>query len=103
MSPAVEVAARAWFDRQQADRRDAARLRPDGRLWQWEDISAQDQHTYRALMAPVAEAVAAEVMTLHRAQPAKTAPVSGDVECGECGRAWPCRTAAVFSTGGGQR
>lgn len=56
---AVEVAARAWFDRQQSIRRDSDRLRPDGSLWQWEDHRPEDQRAYRALVEPIVTALAA--------------------------------------------
>lgn len=52
----VEAGARAWFNRQQAIRRDDGRLRPDGKPWQWEDLTADDQHAYRALARPIVEA-----------------------------------------------
>lgn len=54
---AVDVGARAWFDHQQAQRRDDGRLRGDGQLWQWEDLTPVDQHALRQLVLPVVTAV----------------------------------------------
>lgn len=56
-SAAIERAAQAWFDRIQAQRLDAARKRPDGQRWQWEDLTSDDQNGYRALVAPIVKAV----------------------------------------------
>jgi hypothetical protein len=50
---AIEAGARAWFDRIQAQRLDSGRKRPDGRLWQWEDLTDDDQRAYRALAEPI--------------------------------------------------
>lgn len=58
LTAAVDAGARAWFDRQQATRRDDARHRPDGQLWQWEDLTPLDQHAYRALVLPIVTAAA---------------------------------------------
>lgn len=54
---ATEAAARAWFDRQQGERRDAGRKRDDGALWHWEDLTKDDQRAYRAIVAPIVAAV----------------------------------------------
>lgn len=56
MTP-LEAAARAWFDRVQAERRDAGRKRPDGGPWQWEDLTDHDRAAYRALVTPIVAAV----------------------------------------------
>ncbi|KQY58329.1 hypothetical protein ASD11_01290 [Aeromicrobium sp. Root495] len=53
----LEAAARAWFDRQQANRTDAGRKREDGQLWQWEDLVESDKAAYRALVRPIVDAV----------------------------------------------
>jgi hypothetical protein len=58
---AVERAAVAWFDRVQSQRMDEGRKRPGGGLWTWDDLTADDQRAYRALVAPiVAAALAAD-------------------------------------------
>jgi hypothetical protein len=54
---AIEAGAKAWFDRQQAGRLDVGRKRPDGALWQWDDLTETDRRAYRALVAPVVAAV----------------------------------------------
>jgi hypothetical protein len=59
---AVEMGAKAWFDRIQAERLDADRRRPDGQLWQWEDLAESDRVAYRALVRPV---VAAALQVAH--------------------------------------
>lgn len=58
MTP-LDAAARAWFDRGQAQRLDAGRKRPDGQSWQWDDLTEDDRRAYRALVAPIVEAVEA--------------------------------------------
>lgn len=55
MTP-LDAAARAWFDRVQAQRLDAGRKRPDGQRWQWEDLTEDDRRAYRALVKPVVKA-----------------------------------------------
>lgn len=55
MTP-VEAAARAWFDRGQAARMDGARRRPDGKSWQWEDLTDHDRRAYCALVEPMVKA-----------------------------------------------
>lgn len=55
---AIEVAARAWCDRQQSTRRDSDRRRADGTPWQWEDHRPEDQRAYRALVEPIVAALA---------------------------------------------
>lgn len=55
MTP-IEAAARAWFDRTQAQRLDPGRKRPDGLLWQWEELTEDDRRAYRALVEPVVKA-----------------------------------------------
>lgn len=57
MSAAVERAARAWFDRQQATRMDAGAKRDDGKRWQWDDLTEDDKRAYRAIVAPIVKAV----------------------------------------------
>lgn len=54
---AVEAAARAWFDRGQAQRLDEGRKRPDGKRWRWEDLTEDDRVGYRALVQPIVVAV----------------------------------------------
>lgn len=54
---AVLIAARAWFDRQQAARMDAGRKRPDGQRWRWEDITDSDKRAYLALVEPIVKAI----------------------------------------------
>lgn len=66
---AVEAAARAWFDRQQATRRDADRFRPDGRPWQWDDLTDHDRTAYRALVAPIVTAAFEAVDPMNRPGP----------------------------------
>lgn len=53
----VDVAARAWFDHGQKGRMDAGRKRPDGQLWQWEDLRPIDQYAYRQVVLPVVTAI----------------------------------------------
>lgn len=93
----IETAAKAWFDRGQADRRDDGRWRDDTQtqVWQWEDLTDHDRATYRAVMAPVADAIAAPILALHHSQPTKTHPITEDYECAGCGRSWPCPTAQL--------
>lgn len=57
---AVERAAKAWFDRIQAQRLDAGRKRLDGQRWQWSDLTERDRNGYRALVAPIVRAVLTE-------------------------------------------
>lgn len=57
MSAAIEAAAKAWFDRGQAQRLDEGRKRPDGHRWQWEDLTEDDRRGYRALVKPIVAAV----------------------------------------------
>ena len=59
LTTATTAAARAWFDRGQRDRLDEGRKRPDGRRWQWEDLTPMDQHAYRSLVLPIVTAVLA--------------------------------------------
>lgn len=59
MNP-LETGAKAWFDRVQAQRLDAGRKRPDGRAWQWDDLTESDRVGYRALVRPVVESAEAE-------------------------------------------
>lgn len=56
MTAAVEAAAHAWFDRVQAQRLDAGRKRPDGNVWQWEDLTEDDRRAYRAIVEPIVTA-----------------------------------------------
>jgi hypothetical protein len=53
----IEAAARAWFDRIQAQRMDPGRKRPDGQRWQWDDLTEDDKRAYRAIVAPIVAAV----------------------------------------------
>lgn len=55
MTP-VEAAARAWFDRVQAQRMDSGGRRLDGQRWQWEDLTEDDRRAYRALVEPIVTA-----------------------------------------------
>ena len=57
LTAAVDAGARAWFDRAQGQRRDDGRLRPDGKPWQWEDLTEDYRKAYRALVRPVVLAV----------------------------------------------
>jgi hypothetical protein len=57
LTTAVDAAARAHFDRCQRDRLDSWRHRPDGRLWQWEDLTATDKHAVRSFVLPIVKAV----------------------------------------------
>jgi hypothetical protein len=61
LTAAVDAGARAWFDRAQGQRRDDGRLRPDGKPWQWEDLTAIDRHAYRSLALPIVTAVLATI------------------------------------------
>lgn len=56
VSAAVEAAARTWHRRIQEQRRDRARFRDDGQLWQWEDLTPHDQAALLALVGPFVEA-----------------------------------------------
>lgn len=56
LTSAVEAGARAHFDRTQAVRRDDGRHRPDGGLWQWEDLTAIDQLAFRTFVLPIVTA-----------------------------------------------
>jgi hypothetical protein len=56
VSAAVEAAARAWFDRGQAQRLDAGRKRPDGQAWQWEDLTEDDRRAYQSIVEPIVAA-----------------------------------------------
>ncbi len=58
MSP-VDAAAKAWFDRIQAQRMDAAGKRDDGQRWQWDDLTEDDKRGYRALVEPIVVAALA--------------------------------------------
>jgi hypothetical protein len=60
MSEAIERAAHAWFDRQQATRMDAGAKRGDGKRWQWEDITEHDRRAYRAIVQPIVQAALQE-------------------------------------------
>lgn len=54
---AVERGAIAWFDRQQAERRDADRKDPrTGKLWAWDALTESDRRAYRAIVRPIVEA-----------------------------------------------
>lgn len=53
----TDTAARAWFDHQQAQRRDHGSRRPDGKPWQWEDLRPTDQLAVRQLVLPVVTAL----------------------------------------------
>ena len=57
LTTAVDAAARAHFDRIQAQRLDSGRLRDDGRPWQWDDLTAIDKHALRAFVVPIVTAV----------------------------------------------
>lgn len=57
LTAAVDAAARAHFDRGQAQRRDDGRKRPDGQPWQFEDLTPLDQHALREFVAPIVAAV----------------------------------------------
>ncbi len=59
LTAAVEAGARAMFDAQQAQRRDAERLRPDGRPWQWDDLDTTGQHALRSFVLPIVTAALA--------------------------------------------
>lgn len=59
LTTAVEAAARAHFDRLQAQRRDDGRKRPDGSLWQFEDLMPLDQHALRTFVLPIVTAALA--------------------------------------------
>lgn len=50
---AIEAGAKAAFDRQQRGRLDLGRKRPDGQLWQWDDLTEDDKRAYRVLAEPV--------------------------------------------------
>ena len=55
---AVEVMARAWFDRKQSQRMDAGRLDIlTGKPWQWDDVTEADKRGYRAIFEPLAAAL----------------------------------------------
>ncbi len=54
---AVTAAARAWFDHQQAGRKDDGRLNPDtGQPWTFDDLPPIDQHAARELVLPIVTA-----------------------------------------------
>ena len=56
---AVDAAARAMFDRQQAGRMDAARMNPTtGQPWTFDDLPKIDQHGWRCLALPIVTAAA---------------------------------------------
>ena len=59
LTTAVDAGARAHFDRIQAQRMDAGRLREDGRPWQWDDLTATDKHALRSFVVPIVTAVLA--------------------------------------------
>lgn len=65
---AVEAAARAWFDRRQATRPRRPH-RPDGRPWQWDDLTHDDRTAYRALVAPIVTAAFEAVDPMNRPGP----------------------------------
>jgi hypothetical protein len=52
----IDAGAKAWFDRVQSQRLDAGRKRPDGQLWQWDDLTESDHRAYRAIVAPIVKA-----------------------------------------------
>jgi hypothetical protein len=56
MESAVERAAEAWFSRIEGQRMDAGRLRPDGALWAWGDLTEHDREGYRAFVRPIVAA-----------------------------------------------
>lgn len=56
LTTAVEAAARAWFEHQQNQRRDAGRHQADGQPWRWEDLPPIDQSAARALVLPIVTA-----------------------------------------------
>lgn len=53
----VDAAARAHHDSGQARRMDAARLRPDGRPWDYADLTPSGQASARAYVAPIVNTV----------------------------------------------
>lgn len=59
LTTAVDAAARAHFDRIQAERLDDERLvdPTTGRPWRWEDLTALDKHALRSFVVPIVTAV----------------------------------------------
>lgn len=56
MNP-IEAAAKAWFDRGQAQRLDPGRKNEaTGNRWQWDDLNEADRVAYRALVGPIVRA-----------------------------------------------
>ena len=53
---AIEAGGRAWFEGLQSLRLDAGRRRPDGKRWQWDDLTEDDRNAYRALAYPIVKA-----------------------------------------------
>lgn len=51
--------AKAWHRRIQEQRRDSGRFHPDGRLWDFDDMTPHDQAALVALVGPVVEAALA--------------------------------------------
>ena len=59
LTRAVDAAARAVFDRNQAARLDAGRDNPaTGRRWTFDDLTKIDQHAFRAFVLPIVTAAA---------------------------------------------
>lgn len=59
LTTAVDAAARALFDRNQAQRLDSGRLNPaTGNRWTWEDLTPIDKLGYRSLVLPIVTAAA---------------------------------------------
>jgi len=58
LTPAVEAAARDWFDRQQARRMDPRRRHDDGTPWRWEELTPTDQRAFLVIARPVVTAAA---------------------------------------------
>lgn len=54
---AIEAGAKAWFDRQQAQRRDSARINEaTGRPFQWDELYELDRQAYRVIAEPIVDA-----------------------------------------------
>jgi hypothetical protein len=78
LTAAIEAGARAHFDRGQARRMDAARTRPDGLRWTWDDVTEHDRAAERAFVAPIVTAVFDALTKAAKASPEPPAGSQGD-------------------------